>query len=47
MGKKRSVKTDLKKGVPFKVMFRHHMDPSYYDPKSNDKIFVPDISNKS
>jgi hypothetical protein len=32
-----------KKGVPFRMMFRHHMDPDYYDPKANDKIFVPDL----
>ena len=23
------------------MMFRDHNDPLYYDPKSNDKIFVP------
>jgi hypothetical protein len=37
----------LKKGVPFKMMFRHHMDPAYYDPKINDKIFVPDVIDQS
>jgi hypothetical protein len=42
-GKGKQRKTDLKKGVPFKMMFRHHMDPAYYDPKVNDKIFVPDV----
>ncbi len=36
-------KADRKKGVPFKMMFRHHMDPDYYDPKANDKIFVPEV----
>ena len=25
------------------MMFRHHMDPAYYDPRANDKIFVPDV----
>lgn len=40
-----SKKTAIKKGVPFKMMFRHHMDPDYYDPKANDKIFVPDVTN--
>jgi hypothetical protein len=25
------------------MMFRNHMDPDYYDPKANDKIFVPDV----
>ena len=33
----------MKKGVPFKMMFRHHMDPAYYDPRVNDRIFVPDV----
>ena len=28
------------------MMFRHHKDPNYYDPRSNDKIFVPDIPEK-
>jgi hypothetical protein len=28
------------------MMFRHHKDPSYYDPRANDKIFVPDVSDK-
>ena len=42
---KKSIRTDRKKGVPFKVMFRHHMDPAYYDPKANDKIFVPDVED--
>ena len=23
------------------MKFRHHQDPLYYDPKANDKIFVP------
>ena len=27
------------------MMFRNHMDPQYYDPKANDKIFVPDLEN--
>jgi hypothetical protein len=40
------LRTDKKKGVPFKMMFRHHKDPSYYDPRANDKIFVPDVSEK-
>lgn len=44
-GGARNKRTDRKKGVPFKMMFRHHMDPSYYDPKANDKIFVPDVSD--
>ena len=43
MGGKGKKRTDLKKGVPFKMMFRHHMDPDYYDPKANDKIFVPEV----
>ena len=46
-GKGKQRKTDLKKGVPFKMMFRHHMDPAYYDPKVNDKIFVPDVIDQS
>jgi len=24
-------------------MFRHHMDPLYYDTKANNKIFVPNV----
>lgn len=46
-GKKRQVRTDLKKGVPFKMMFRNHLDPAYYDPKANEKIFVPDVADPS
>ena len=46
-GKGKQRKTDLKKGVPFKMMFRHHMDPAYYDPRVNDKIFVPDVADES
>jgi hypothetical protein len=42
---KKNRRTDPKKGVPFKMMFRHHMDPDYYDPKANDKIFVPDLQD--
>ncbi|CDW89648.1 UNKNOWN [Stylonychia lemnae] len=42
IAKPKKTKTDRKKGVPFKMMFRNHMDPDYYDPKANDKIFVPD-----
>ena len=30
-----------KEGVAMSMMFRDHNDPLYYDPKSNDKIFVP------
>lgn len=45
-GKGKQRKTDLKKGVPFKMMFRHHMDPAYYDPRVNDKIFVPDVADE-
>lgn len=26
------------------MKFRSHQDPLYYDPKTNDKIFVPMIS---
>lgn len=29
------------------MMFRHHMDPAYYDPKINDKIFVPDVIDQA
>jgi hypothetical protein len=43
-GKGKHRKQTQDKGVPFKMMFRHHMDPAYYDPKANDKIFVPDVS---
>ena len=44
MGGKGKKRTDRRKGVPFKMMFRHHLDPDYYDPKANDKIFVPDMA---
>lgn len=40
-GKGKNLKTDRKKGVAFRMMFRHHQDPAYYDPKANDKIFIP------
>jgi hypothetical protein len=46
-GKGKQRKTDLKKGVAFKMMFRHHMDPAYYDPKVNDKIFVPEVQGEN
>ena len=26
------------------MMFRHHMDPLYYDTKANSKIFVPQVN---
>ena len=29
------------------MKFRHHQDPLYYDPKVNDKIFVPTIDEVS
>ena len=41
-GKVKKLKTDKKQGVAFRVMFRHHKDPAYYDPRANDKIFVPE-----
>ncbi len=44
-GKGKVKRTDRKKGVPFKMMFRHHQDPQYYDPRANDKIFVPDVES--
>jgi len=34
---------DKEKSVEFKMMFRHHMDPLYYDTKANSKIFVPQV----
>ena len=46
-GKGKQRKTETKKGVPFKMMFRHHMDPAYYDPRANDKIFVPDVVDEA
>jgi hypothetical protein len=38
---KRPTKYNKKDGVEFKMMFRHHKDPLYYDTKANAKIFVP------
>ena len=35
--------TSKKEGVQMTMKFRNHQDPLYYDPKSNDKIFVPVI----
>lgn len=29
------------------MRFRHYQDPLYYDPKANDKIFVPMIDKVS
>jgi len=29
------------------MKFRSHLDPLYYDPKTNDKIFVPVLSEVS
>ena len=34
-------KKDKKDGVEFKMMFRHHKDPLYYDTNASAKIFVP------
>lgn len=28
------------------MMFRHHMDPLYYDAKANSKIFVPQVGGE-
>ena len=33
-------KYSKKKGVELVMKFRNHKDPLYYDPNSNDKIFV-------
>jgi len=44
MGKKK-VTYDKKEGVEFKMMFRHHQDPLYYDPNASTKIFVPTTYN--
>ena len=32
---------DKKEGVEFKLMYRDHADPLYYDPKANARILVP------
>ena len=42
MGKKK-VTYDRKEAVEFKMMFRHHQDPLYYDTTANTKIFVPQV----
>lgn len=34
-------RTDRKKGVEMRMMFRDINDPLYYDAKANDKVFVP------
>jgi len=44
MGKKK-VTYNKNEGVEFKMMFRHHQDPLYYDTKANPKIFVPVTQN--
>ena len=41
IGKKEHNKYQKKKGVELVMKFRNHKDPLYYDPNSNDKIFVP------
>lgn len=42
--KKRPVrKHDPKKGVAFKMGFRNHKDPLYYDSKTSDRVFIPDV----
>jgi hypothetical protein len=46
MGKKK-VTYDKKESVEFKMMFRHHMDPLYYDTKASSKIFVPQVDPSS
>ena len=38
---KKGGKYNKKDGVEFKMMFRHHKDPLYYDTSANAKIFVP------
>lgn len=38
---KKKTKYPKKESVEFKMMFRHHKDPLYYDPKASQKIFVP------
>ena len=44
MGKKK-LTYNKKEGVEFKMMFRHHQDPLYYDSNANPKIFVPVTPN--
>jgi len=39
--KLKKTKYAKKDGVEFKMMFRHHKDPLYYDLNANSKIFVP------
>lgn len=41
MGKKKTERQQ--EGVEFKMMFRHHQDPLYYDTQANAKIFVPQV----
>jgi hypothetical protein len=38
--RKEKQKYSKKKGVELVMKFRNHKDPLYYDPNSNDKIFV-------
>jgi len=39
--KLKKTKYAKKDGVEFKMMFRHHKDPLYYDLNASSKIFVP------
>ena len=43
MGKKK-VTYDKNEKVEFKMMFRNHNDPLYYDTNAATKIFVPQIN---
>ena len=36
-----------KEGVEMTMKFRNHQDPLYYDPKANDKVFVPVVPEVS
>ena len=38
---KKTNKYKKEDGVEFKMMFRHHKDPLFFDSKANAKIFVP------
>jgi len=38
--RKEKQKYSKNKGVELVMKFRNHKDPLYYDPNSNDKIFV-------
>jgi hypothetical protein len=44
MTRKERQKYMKKHSVKFEMKFRNFQDPLFYDPKANDRIFVPTIN---